>query len=130
MATAEIDGTTIAYDIVGDTGPPWVVTPGGRFAEDTPGVRELAEALAAHGQRVLIWDRPNTGASDVCFTGASESEMQADLLAGLLESLDLAPAVIVGGSGGSRRVAAHRRAPSRGDRRSSRCGGSPAASTA
>ena len=71
-------------------------------AKTPPGVRELAEALAAHGQQVLIWDRPNTGASDVCFTGASESEMQADRLAGLLEALELAPAVIVGGSGGAR----------------------------
>jgi pimeloyl-ACP methyl ester carboxylesterase len=102
VATADIDGTTIAYEIIGDAGPPWVVTPGGRFSKDVPGIRELAEALAAHGQRVLIWDRPNTGASDVSFTGASESEMQADVLAALLRTLDLSPAVIMGGSGGSR----------------------------
>jgi pimeloyl-ACP methyl ester carboxylesterase len=102
MPTATIDGTTIAYDIVGDSGPSWVITPGGRFSKDVPGVRQLAEALAADGQRVVIWDRPNCGASDVCFTGASESEMQADKLAGLLRALDLAPANIMGGSGGSR----------------------------
>jgi pimeloyl-ACP methyl ester carboxylesterase len=101
MPTADIDGTRIAYEIIG-AGPPWVLTPGGRFSKDTPGIRELAETLAARGQRVLIWDRPNTGASDVCFAGASESEMQADKLAGLLRALDLAPAIIVGGSGGSR----------------------------
>jgi pimeloyl-ACP methyl ester carboxylesterase len=101
MATADIDGTTIAYEVIGD-GAPWVITPGGRFSKDTPGVRELAEALAARGQQVLIWDRPNTGASDVCFEGASESEMQADRLAGLLEHLGMAPAVVVGGSGGAR----------------------------
>jgi pimeloyl-ACP methyl ester carboxylesterase len=102
MATAEIDGTTIAYEIVGETGPPWVLTPGGRFGKDTPGIPELAQELATHGQRVVIWDRPNTGASDVCFTGASESQMHADKLAGLLRTLDLAPAFVVGGSGGSR----------------------------
>ena len=102
MATIQIDGTTIAYEIIGDSGPPWVITPGGRFSKDEPGIRELAQALSEHGQRVVIWDRPNTGASDVCFTGASESEMQADKLAGLLRALDLAPAVIVGGSGGAR----------------------------
>jgi len=102
MPTADIDGTMIAYEIIGDGGPPWVVTPGGRFSKDAPGVRELAQALAAHGQRVLIWDRPNCGASDVCFTGASESQMQADKLAGLLRSLGMAPAVVMGGSGGSR----------------------------
>ncbi len=101
MTTVDIDGTTIAYEIIGQ-GVPWVVTPGGRFSKDTPGVRELAQALAAHGQQVLIWDRPNTGASGVRFTGDSESEMQADLLARLLQELDMAPAVIVGGSGGAR----------------------------
>ncbi len=101
MATADIDGTTIVYEVIGD-GVPWVITPGGRFSKDTPGVRELAGALAEHGQRVLIWDRPNTGASDVCFDGASESAMQADRLAGLLGQLGMAPAVVVGGSGGAR----------------------------
>jgi len=98
---AEIDGTTIAYELVGD-GPLWTLTPGGRFSKDTPGIRELAGTLAEQGQQVLIWDRPNTGASEVCFAGTSESEMQADKLAGLLRRLDLGPAIIVGGSGGAR----------------------------
>ena len=101
MATAEIDGTLVAYEVIGQ-GNPWVLTPGGRFSKDTPGIRQLAEALARHGQQALIWDRPNTGASDVCFEGVSESAMQADRLAGLLRELDLAPAVIFGGSGGAR----------------------------
>jgi len=101
MPVAEIDGLAIAYDLVG-TGRPWVITPGGRFSKDTPGVRDLAEELAAGGNQVLIWDRPNTGASQVCFRGSSESEMQGDVLAGLLRRLGMAPAVIVGGSGGSR----------------------------
>ncbi len=65
-------------------------------------MRELAAGLAAEGKRVLIWDRPNTGASDVCFVGETESRMQADALAGLLRELELTPAVIIGGSGGSR----------------------------
>ena len=102
MATADIDGTRIAYEIIGDEGDPWVLTPGGRFSKDTPGLRELAQQLAAHRKRVLIWDRPNTGASDVCFTGSSESAMQADRLAGLLRALDLSPAFVFGGSGGAR----------------------------
>jgi pimeloyl-ACP methyl ester carboxylesterase len=101
MPTAEIDGTLISYEVIG-RGAPWVLTPGGRFSKDTPGLRELATELAAHGKQVLIWDRPNTGASDVCFAGPSESDMQADRLAGLLRALDMAPAVIFGGSGGSR----------------------------
>jgi pimeloyl-ACP methyl ester carboxylesterase len=79
-----------------------VLTPGARASKDEPGVREFANALAGLGDRVLIWDRPNTGESDVCFEGASESEMQADTLGALLRHLDLGPAVIAGGSGGSR----------------------------
>ncbi|MDQ1360342.1 MAG: hypothetical protein QOJ44_719 [Acidimicrobiaceae bacterium] len=103
MATVKIEGDTISYEVIGsDGGQPWVLTPGGRFSKDTPGLRQLAEALAEAGKQVLIWDRPNTGASDVVFTGTSESEMQADRLAGLLQTLDMAPAVIFGGSGGSR----------------------------
>jgi pimeloyl-ACP methyl ester carboxylesterase len=101
MPIARVNGLGIAYEVIGH-GQPWVITPGGRFSKDTPGIRELAEALAATGKQVLIWDRPNTGASDLCFDGDSESPMQADTLAGLLESLDMAPAVIAGGSGGSR----------------------------
>lgn len=101
MATIDIDGTEIAYGLVG-AGEPWVLTPGGRFSKDVPGIRAMAEALAEQGKRVLIWDRPNTGASAVRFTGSSESEMQADHLAGLLTALDHAPAVLFGGSGGAR----------------------------
>jgi pimeloyl-ACP methyl ester carboxylesterase len=101
MATATVNGVSIAYEVIGE-GRPWAITPGGRFPKDSPGVRELAEALAAAGNRVLIWDRPNTGESAVCFTGSSESTMQADTLAGLLSQLDMTPAVIAGGSGGSR----------------------------
>jgi pimeloyl-ACP methyl ester carboxylesterase len=102
MSTARVNGLTLGYELVGDSGRPWVITPGGRFTKEEPGVRELAEAIAAAGNRVLIWDRPNCGESDVCFDGATESDMQADALAGLLRHLDLAPAVIMGGSGGAR----------------------------
>ncbi len=101
MATAKVDGLSLAYEVIGE-GRPWVITPGGRFSKDDPGVRELAQVLAEAGNQVLIWDRPNTGESDVCFTGTSESAMQADALAGLLTHLAMAPAVIAGGSGGSR----------------------------
>ena len=101
MAYAKVDGLSISYEVIG-TGRPWAITPGGRFSKDFPGVRELAEGLAEHGNQVLIYDRPNCGESDVCFTGASESAMQADTLAALLRHLDMAPAVISGGSGGAR----------------------------
>ena len=102
MPTATVNGLSLAYEVIGDSGQPWVITPGGRFTKESPGVRQLAEILAAQGNKVLIWDRPNCGASDVCFEGSSESAMQADALAGLLTHLDMTPAVIAGGSGGAR----------------------------
>ena len=102
MTLAEVDGLHIAYDVVGTSGPAWVLTPGGRFTKESPGLPELAEAIAAEGNQVVLWDRPNCGESDVCFDGANESAMQADALAGLLRQLDLGPTVIAGGSGGAR----------------------------
>ena len=110
MPSTRLSGCSVAYEVIGDerggsrgsTGRPWVITPGGRFSKDSPGVRELAAALAERGNRVLIWDRPNCGASEVCFSGTSESAMQADALAELLVHLGMTPAVIAGGSGGSR----------------------------
>ncbi|MHB8467390.1 MAG: alpha/beta fold hydrolase [Acidimicrobiales bacterium] len=102
MATVTVDGLTIAYDLIGDSGRPWAITPGGRFTRDSPGVRQLASALAERGNQVVIWDRPNCGESSVSFEGPTESDLQADALAGLLRHLDLGPAVIAGGSGGSR----------------------------
>ena len=102
MPIATVDGLDLAYELIGTGGPPWVITPGGRFPKESPGVRELAEALAATGNQVLIWDRPNVGGSSVCFDGDSESEMQADALGALIRHLDLGPTVIAGGSGGAR----------------------------
>ena len=76
---------------------------------------------------MLIWDRPNCGASDVCFTGESESTMQADTLAALITHLDLGPTVITGGSGGARVLDAHRRLGTPSSPPAWRCGGSAAA---
>jgi 2-hydroxy-6-oxonona-2,4-dienedioate hydrolase len=99
----EIDGGRIAYELLGPAdGQKIVLTPGGRFSKDVPGLRPLAEALADGGMRVLLWDRPNCGLSDVKFTGQSESHMRADTLAGLLRALDHTPTIIAGGSGGAR----------------------------
>jgi pimeloyl-ACP methyl ester carboxylesterase len=104
MAHATIEGLSISYEVIGaGDGQAWAITPGGRFSKDTPGIRELGAKLAeGTGGKALIWDRPNTGASEVCFTGESESQMQADVLGGLIRHLDLGPTVIAGGSGGSR----------------------------
>ena len=102
MTTATVNGLDIAYEIVGDGDETWTITPGGRFTMESPGVRELADALAAAGKKALIWDRPNVGRSSICFEGDTESGMQGDTLAQLLRQLDLGPAVITGGSGGAR----------------------------
>jgi pimeloyl-ACP methyl ester carboxylesterase len=103
VAKTRVQNLSVAYELIGDAGArTWAITPGGRFSMTSPGVRELAVALAERGNRVLIWDRPNCGSSDVCFTGPSESAMQADLLAGLIRQLGLGPTIIAGGSGGAR----------------------------
>src|ERR1700722_5100841 len=101
MPRAEIDGIGIDYELIG-AGRAIAITPGGRFSKNDPGVRELAEALAAGGYRALIWDRPNCGASDLAFRGDSESELNADVLAGLIRKLELGPTILAGGSAGSR----------------------------
>jgi pimeloyl-ACP methyl ester carboxylesterase len=97
-----LEELTIGYEVIGERGRTWALTPGGRFNRNYPGIREFATALADLGNRVVIHDRPNTGESDVCFVGSTESAMQADSLAALLRHLELAPAVIMGGSGGAR----------------------------
>jgi pimeloyl-ACP methyl ester carboxylesterase len=102
VPTMIVNGTGLAYDFIGAGTRTVVITPGGRFSKDTPGVRALSEKLADKGFRLLIWDRPNCGESDLCLTGESESLMHADALAGLLRALDVAPALVVGGSAGSR----------------------------
>jgi pimeloyl-ACP methyl ester carboxylesterase len=101
LPSAAVNGLKVEYELVGE-GDPVALTPGGRFSKDVAGVRELALALAEGGRQVLIWDRPNTGASDLCLEGESEFEMHADALAGLIGELGLGPTAIVGGSAGSR----------------------------
>lgn len=103
MSVMEINGGNVVYDIVGDPDAPLIVlTPGGRFSKEIPGLRPLADALADGGLRVLLWDRPNCGESDVQFYGQTESHLRAATLHGLLTALDVGPCVIAGGSGGAR----------------------------
>jgi pimeloyl-ACP methyl ester carboxylesterase len=101
VPVVELNGLEIAYEVIGD-GPPWVITPGGRFHKEFGGIPEMARALADRGRTAITWDRPNCGASSVVFRGASESEVQAEALGDLLRHLDVGPTVIVGGSGGAR----------------------------
>lgn len=103
MPRIEINGIGIEYELIGDDGAHAVaLTPGGRFSMQMGGMRELADALVDGGKRVLLWDRPNAGASDMCFEGANESQLQAEVLTRLIRELDLGPTAIGGGSAGSR----------------------------
>ncbi|MBV1918424.1 MAG: alpha/beta hydrolase, partial [Sphingomonadaceae bacterium] len=102
MARVEVNGIGIAYDIIGTGDRSIAITAGGRFSRDTPGLRGLAEQLAGEGNRVLIWDRPNCGESDFCFSGESESITNVGVLGALLKELDFGPTLLVGGSAGSR----------------------------
>jgi pimeloyl-ACP methyl ester carboxylesterase len=103
MSRLEINGIEIAFELLGpNSGPAVALTPGGRFAKETPGLRELGERLVQGGRRVLLWDRPNCGASDVCFDAEDESTLHADTLAALIRVLELGPTALAGGSAGSR----------------------------
>jgi len=102
VSAIEVNAGNVVYEILGSSGDLIVLTPGGRFSKDVPGLRPLAEALVDGGYRVLLWDRPNCGKSDVQFYGQSESHMRAETLHGLLTALDTGPCIIAGGSGGAR----------------------------
>lgn len=103
MSAIEVCGGQVVYEFVGpEDGEVVVLTPGGRFSKDYGGVHELAEGLAAGGKRVLLWDRPNCGASDIQLFGRSESHMRAEVLGGLLDALGIEKVVAAGGSGGAR----------------------------
>ena len=103
MARIDIAGIGINYELLGPQGAPAIaITPGGRMSMEAQGIRELGEALAAGGRRVLLWDRPNCGASDFCFAGESESAMHGQTLTQLIRALGLGSTAIAGGSAGSR----------------------------
>ena len=46
MAKIDVNGLSIGYEIIGSGSKPAIITPGGRFTKETPGVRDLAENLA------------------------------------------------------------------------------------
>ena len=130
-AEIEINGGIVVYEFVGpDDGEVVVLTPGGRFSKDYGGVHELAYALADGGKRVLLWDRPNCGRSDIQLYGRSESHMRAETMGMLLKTLGI-DQVVVGGR--IRRGAGldhlHAHVP-RAGHASWPCGTSSAASTA
>ncbi|HXC14056.1 MAG TPA: alpha/beta hydrolase [Stellaceae bacterium] len=100
MPVASVRGVDINYEVLGRHGPWVALQPGGRRA--LSGVKPLAEKLAEAGNRVLIYDRRNCGASGVSFTGDSENEVWVEDLRELLMQLDALPAFIGGSSSGCR----------------------------
>jgi pimeloyl-ACP methyl ester carboxylesterase len=100
MPIASVRGVDINYEVLGEHGPWVALQPGGR--RGLAGVKSLAEKIAEAGNRMLIYDRRNCGASGVSFTGNSENEVWAEDLRELLTQLDALPAFIGGSSSGCR----------------------------
>lgn len=101
MATANVRGLNINYEIIGEGGPAVALVTGGRrgYRELVP----LAGKIAAKGFRVFLHDRRNTGASDMLINGGEVEEVVwADDLRELLAQHDALPAFIGGSSSGAR----------------------------
>ena len=101
MPFASVRGVRIRFEVLGERGPWLALVTGGRrgYDEFVP----LARKIAAHGIRVLIHDRRNTGASDVVIEGdIGEEEIWTDDLHELLGQLGARPAFVGGASSGAR----------------------------
>ncbi len=94
---ANLNGYDIRFEIHGK-GIPIVYTPGGFFPLERG--RAVAESLKKLGYKVLLWDRPNSGASGLIFEGENLLRIWADQLHELLHYTGHKPAFISGGSGG------------------------------
>jgi len=70
MQSATVRGVKLVYEVLGKSGPWVAMSPGGRrgLAPD----RALGVLLAEAGFRVLVYDRRNTGASEVFCRGFGE----------------------------------------------------------
>ena len=101
MPYLKIRDVNLHYRVFGSQGPWLALITGGRrgFNEFV----SLAEKIAAHGVRVVLHDRRNTGASDILIEGKEgEEEIWTDDLYELLGRLEARPAVVGGGSSGAR----------------------------
>lgn len=101
MTIAHIRGIDINHEIVGTAGPWLALITGGRrsYAEFVP----LAQKIAAHGFRVVLHDRRNTGASQIVIDGEQgEEEIWTDDIVALMDHLGASPAFYGGASSGAR----------------------------
>jgi len=101
MPIAAVRRVEINYEVLGERGPWVALQPGGRRGLE--GVKPLGLKLAEAGNRVLVYDRRNCGASAISFDGGdSENEVWVADLHELLLQLDALPAFIGGSSSGCR----------------------------
>ena len=100
MPIATARSVDINYEVFGERGPWVALQPGGRRGLE--GVKPLGQKIAEAGNRVLVYDRRNCGASGISFEGDSENEVWAADLHELLLQLDALPAFIGGSSSGCR----------------------------
>jgi pimeloyl-ACP methyl ester carboxylesterase len=101
MPIAAVRDVEINYEVLGERGPWVALQPGGRRGLE--GVKPLGQKLAEAGNRVLVYDRRNCGASAISFDGGdSENEVWVADLHELLLQLDALPAFIGGSSSGCR----------------------------
>ena len=100
MLSRHVRGVNLVYEVLGTSGPWVTISPGGRrgLASD----RALGVLLSEAGFRVLVYDRRNTGSSDIGFPGNSESQEQAEDLLALLGALGTGPVYVADCSSGSR----------------------------
>lgn len=87
----------LAHHSVGN-GPPVLLIHGG--AEDATMLTGQAHAIAAHGRRVIWYDRRGTGDSTRADWPGSGADQHADDAAALLRELDAVPATVLGFSSG------------------------------
>ncbi len=100
MPIATVRGLALHYEILGDSGPFLALQPGGRRAGAA--LRPLATKIAEAGNRVVLYDRRNTGRSSLAIEGELENEEWAEDLHELLREIDALPAYIGGSSSGCR----------------------------
>ncbi len=100
MPIVEARGINLVYEVLGDSGPWVVISPGGRRGLTSD--RALGVLLAEAGFRALVYDRRNTGGADIGFPGDSESHEQAEDLLALLRALGTGSVYVAGCSSGAR----------------------------
>lgn len=91
--TAVLDGFELRYELHGE-GIPVVYTPG-RF-DPLESSTIVAEALVPLGYQVLLWDRPNTGASGLLFEPDHLLRLWADKLDALFDHVGFSSAFVAG----------------------------------